>query len=156
MQLSRPPSPEEYEAAAATIEQWLDGELDGNPAVAAAQRDPDPDARRWMVRLNGEEKEVFTVWLDLRQRSLHAETQLVPAPLEPPEALWEYLLRSVDRLRSVALSIGAEEAVYARMELPIEFIDAAQLDRVLGSLHQSTEQLFVPAMRLGFGDRFKR
>ena len=156
MQLDRPPSGADHEAATALVDRWLAAEVEGNPAVTAAQRDPDPDTTRWMVRLSGESKATFTVWFDLRQRALHAETQLIPAPLEPPAAVYEYLLRSVERLRGVALSIGAEDGVYARMDLPLGLIDEPQLDRMLGSLHEATEQLFVPAMRLAFGDRFER
>ena len=107
-----------------------------------------------MVRLNGEEKEVFTVWFELRQRSLRAETYLMPAPLESHAEVYEYLLRTAEGLRGVTLSIGAEDALYAHTEFPIEFLDDRQLDRMLGSLHEVTERVFVPAMRLAFGDRF--
>ncbi len=124
--------------------------------MVAVQADPDPDVRRWMVRIEGDDKPVFTVWFDLRQRSLHAETHLLPAPMEPPAPLYEYLLRANERLRGVWVSIGAEDAVYLRGELPLDWLDDDQLDRVLGTLVEATERLFVASMRLAFGDRFTR
>lgn len=148
-----PPTPEEIDAARATVERWLAAEVEGNPAVAHAAVDPESD-RRWMVRLLGEEKQHFTVWFELRQRSLRAETYLIPAPLEDPAGVYEYLLRTADGLRGVTLSIGVEDALFAHSEIPIEFLDDRQLDRMLGSLHEVTERVFVPAMRLAFGDRF--
>ena len=63
-----------------------------------------------MVRLAGDDKANFTVWFDLRQRTLHAETQLLPAPEENPGPLYEYLLRANEALRGVAVSIGPEDA----------------------------------------------
>mgnify|MGYP001819217364 CR=1 FL=1 len=148
-----PPTPEEIEAARALVDRWLAGEVEGNPAVGAAGRDIESD-RRWMVRLLGEQKEVFTVWFELRQRSLRAETYLLPAPLEAHAEVYEYLLRTAEGLRQVTISIGAEDALYAHSEFPIEFLDERQLDRMLGSLHEVTERVFLPAMRLAFGDRF--
>ena len=38
--------------------------------------------RRWYVRLRGEQKDTFTVWFTLRQRTLHYETYVMPAPEE--------------------------------------------------------------------------
>ncbi|MGI9576998.1 MAG: hypothetical protein ACR2OH_02225 [Microthrixaceae bacterium] len=148
-----PPTPDEIEAARSTVDSWLAAEVEGNPAVAEAAPDPESD-RRWMVRLLGEEKEHFTVWFELRQRSLRAETYLMPAPMEDHAAVYEYLLRTAEVLRGVTISIGAEDALFAHCEFRIEFLDERQLDRMLGSLHEVTERVFVPAMRLGFGDRF--
>ncbi len=42
------------------------------------------------------------------------------------------------------------------MDLPVGTVDEAVLDRVLGSLYEATEAMFVPLMRLGFGERFAR
>ena len=139
----------------AVVDAWLAEQLADNPSVVAVQRDPDGDRGRWMVRLEGEDKASFTVWFDFRQRTLHAETHLIPAPLEPPGPLYEYLLRANSTLRGVGICIGAEDAAYVACELPLAWVDHAQLDRILGSLYEATERLYRPAMRLAFGDRFQ-
>ncbi len=71
-----------------------------------------PDDRghfHWLIRLKGEEKDVITLWLSLRQRSVHAETELMPAPEENREALLRYLMVKNAELRDLHFAIGPEE-----------------------------------------------
>ena len=80
--------------------------------VAAVERDAEPGERRWFVRLRGEEKDVFTVWFHLRQRTLHFETYVMPAPEENAEQFYEHLLRRNLKLNGMAFAIGDEDAVF--------------------------------------------
>ncbi|MDZ7674477.1 MAG: YbjN domain-containing protein [Acidimicrobiales bacterium] len=148
-------SPEELVALAATIESWLDDQLAENPIVAAVDRDEDPDILRWFVRVNGEEKDVFSVWLHLRQRTLHYETYVMPAPEENQEEFYAYLLRRNSDLMGAAFSIGAEEAIFLAGALPNHAIDPDELDRILGSVYVWVERFFRPALRIGFASRFR-
>ncbi len=152
---TEPVGPEDLLRITAVLEAWLAEQLEANPSVVAAERDPTPDHPRWMVRVVGEDKASFTIWFELRQRTMRAETHLLPAPLEPPGELYEYLLRANARLRGVSLCIGAEDAVFLTTELPLAWVDGDQLDRILGSLYEGTERLYRPAMRLALGDRFR-
>ena len=68
MDRRRPPELDELEGR---IDGWLAEQLADNPVVAAVDRD-EADERRWFVRLRGEEKDTFTVWFTLRQRTLHS------------------------------------------------------------------------------------
>lgn len=158
MTIDVPPSAEELAQAEAMIESWLEGELSGNPVVAAAERgviEPgDPAKARWYVRLTGEEKPVFSVWFSLRQRTLHFETYVMPAPEVNAAELYEHLLRRNQKLHGLAFSIGVEDAVFLAGEVDVRSIDAAMLDRILGSVYAATELCFRPAMRLGFAGKF--
>ena len=147
-------SPEELDALAATIEDWLEVQRTENPVVAAVEQDPDPDVRRWFVRVNGEEKDVFSIWFELRQRTLHYETYVMPAPEENQERFYEHLLRRNTGLMGAAFCIGEEDAVFLAGALPNHAIDHDELDRILGSLYAWTEQYFRPALRIGFASRF--
>ncbi len=147
-------SPEELEAIVATIEEWLAEQLAENPVVVATERDPDPDVQRWFVRVTGEEKDVFSIWLQLRQRTLHYETYVMPAPEENPEAFYAYLLRRNTDLMGAAFGIGDEEAIFLAGSLPNDAVDAGELDRILGSLYVWVERFFRPALRIGFASRF--
>jgi hypothetical protein len=149
-----PASPEELERLDALIVDWLERQLLDNPLVQAVERDVESGERRWLVRVEGEEKPVFTVWFHLRQRTLHVETYVLPAPLENHAAVYEYVLRRNLRLNGVAFAIGLEDAVYLVGQLPVAWITEAELDRLLGTVYAATEQSFRPAMRLAFGDRF--
>jgi hypothetical protein len=146
-------TPEELERFAALIDEWASGESEINPVVAAI--DFDAELRRWYVRLKGDEKSFTTVWLTLRQRTLHYETYFMPAPEENVEALYEYLLRANMRLFGMRFAIGLEDAVYLVGQMPLSALDADELDRIVGSSYAYSEQYFRPAMSIGFATRFR-
>ncbi len=108
---------------------------------------------RWYVRMAGEEKDVITVWLTLGQRTLRYETYVLPAPEENIAEFNEQLLRRNDALVGAHFSIGAEDAVYLRGELVDSAVDAAEVDRILGTLYATVEQVFRPLLRIGFASR---
>ena len=155
-----PASPEELAALGARIDAWAERERAENPALAAVDFDrAAPDGaggtvRRWYVRLRGEEKLVITVWLTLRERSLHYETYFMPAPEENSAACYEYLLRLNCRLVAMRFAIGLEDAVYLVGQVPVSAVDDAELDRIVGSAYAYSEQFFRPAMRIGYASRF--
>lgn len=146
--------PTELAALATTIEDWLEVQGEQNPIVAAVERDEDHSIHRWFVRVNGEEKDVFSIWFELRQRTLHYETYVMPAPEENHAQFYEHLLRRNTKLMGAAFCIGEEEAVFLAGALPNHAVDHDELDRILGSLYAWTEQFFRPALRIGFASRF--
>lgn len=147
-------SPEELADLAARIEAWLEIQLEENPVVAAVVPDEDPDTLRWFVRVTGEEKDVFSIWFHLRQRTLHYETYVMPAPEENVEQFYAYLLRRNTDLMGAAFGIGEEEAIFLAGALPISAVDDDELDRILGSVYVWVERFFKPALRIGFASRF--
>jgi hypothetical protein len=136
------------------IEAWAKHSLATNPLLAAVDHDPEID--RWYVRMRGEEKMVTTIWLTLRQRTLHFETYFMPAPEEQPEVLYEYLLRTNGRLFAWRFSIGLEDAVYLVGQLPVSSIDEDELDRIIGSGYAYSEDYFRAAMSIGYASKFRR
>jgi hypothetical protein len=146
-------TPEQLTTVGALIDRWLDDQLAENPAVAAVDREP--AARRWYVRMTGEEKAVFTLWLTLRQRTLQFETYVMPAPEENHAALYEHLLRRNRGFNGMAFCIGDEEAVFLIGQLPVGAVDEGELDRILGETYEYVERCFRPAMRIGYASKFK-
>jgi hypothetical protein len=149
-----PSSVAELEALDARISAWLERQREENPIVAAVDRDLESGERRWFVRVRGEEKDVFSIWFHLRQRTLHYETYVMPAPEENHAAFYEHLLRRNLKLYGAAFAIGEEEAVFLVGQLANAAVDEDELDRVLGSLYAWVEQFFRPALRIGFASRF--
>jgi len=137
------------------IDGWLARAAAENPVISAVDRDIEVP-RRWYVRMLGEEKSVTTVWLTLGQRTIRYETYVLPAPDENQAAFYEHLLRRNDRLVGAHFSVGAEDAVYLRGELPVAALDEAELDRALGTLYATVEQCFRPALAIGFASRLTR
>jgi hypothetical protein len=146
-------TPEELAGFAELIDRWTAEEREVNPVVAAV--DFEPELRRWYVRLRGEDKAFTTVWLTLRQRTLHYETYFMPAPEENIEALYEYLLRANMRLFAMRFAVGPEDAIYLTGQMPLSAVDAEELDRIVGSTYAYAEQYFRPAMSIGYASRFR-
>ena len=147
-------TPAELDALEDRIDRWLEAELAGNPAVAAVDRG-EPGERRWYVRLSGEQKETFTIWYTLAQRTLHYETYVMPAPIENHAELYEHLLRRNRGLYGAAFTIGEEDGIFLAGQIGVHAVDEGELDRILGSLYQWVEQYFRPAMRIGYASVFR-
>jgi hypothetical protein len=136
------------------IDDWLASIAAGASLPVESIERADGDLRRWYVRLRGEDKDFTTVWLTLGQRTMRYETYVMPAPEENDAELYEHLLRRNERLVGAHFSIGIEDAVFLRGELPLGALDEAELDRVIGTLYATVEQVFQGLLRIGFASRF--
>jgi len=146
-----PSTPEELIAITELIDGWLDAQLAENPVVTAVEREA--AERRWFVRVTGEEKDVYSIWFQLGQRTLGYETYVMPAPEENPAEFYEHLLRRNKGFYGLAFEIGEEEAVFLAGQLANDAIDDDELDRVLGTVYAAVEQCFRSALRIGFASR---
>ena len=149
-----PASEADLDALEREMDRWLAAAAEASSAIDAIERGPQ-DERRWYVRVHGEEKEVWTIWFTLGQRTLHYETYLVPAPEEDRARFYEHLLRRNRRLTGLKLEIGPEDAVFLSGSTPVSQVTAAALDGILGSMYAATELIFRPAMRIGFASKFR-
>ena len=135
------------------ITGWLLDMKTRNETIAAVDRG-EIGERRWYVRMRGEEKEFTTVWITLGQRTLKYETYVMPAPEENAEQLYEHLLRRNESLVGAHFSIGIEDALFLRGEMPLRMVDEEELDRVIGTLYATVERVFPVIIRIGFASRF--
>lgn len=149
-----PASPEELEAKHTFIDSWLQSAEADNPVIDAVERGP-ADERRWYVRIHGEEKDVWTIWFTLGQRTLRYETYLTPPPEENHADFYEHLLRRNHRLVGLKLEIGVEDAVFLSGAMSVAQVTAEALDHVLGSMYAAVELIFRPAMRIGYASKFR-
>ena len=136
-----------------SIDDWFEHQLASNSAIVAIDHG-EGDEIRWFVRMHGEEKEFTTLWFTLGQRTLRYETYVMPAPEENVEQLFDVLLRRNDQLVGVHFSIGAEDAVFLRGEMPNHALNEAELDRIVGTMFSTVERLFPSLVRIGFASRF--
>ena len=150
-------SPADVADLVAVIDAALERFHEEHQIVLAVDRGTADDTRfgepRWYVRMAGEEKDVITVWLTLGQRTLRYETYVMPAPEENVAEFNEQLLRRNDSMVGAHFSIGAEDAVYLRGELVDAAVRADEVDRILGTLYSTVEQVFRPLLRIGFASR---
>jgi hypothetical protein len=135
------------------IDEWLAVMRRHNETIVAIDRG-EVDEYRWYLRMRGVEKEFTTIWLTLGQRTLRYETYVMPAPEENASLLYESLLRRNEKLVGAHFSIGIEDAVFLRGELPLSALTEPELDRVVGTLYQTVEHVFQGLLRIGFASRF--
>ncbi len=147
------------DALEARLDAWFRREADANPMVDAVERG-ERGERRWYVRVLGEEKDTFTLWFTLGQRTLRYETYVMPAPEENEADFYRHLLVRNLGLRGWSFAIGEESAVFLTGALGVEALadDNAlgiELDRIVGSGWAYVEQCFRPALRIGFASKFQ-
>tara|TARA_Y100001960_G_C14702785_1_gene842634 strand:+ start:538 stop:1017 length:480 start_codon:yes stop_codon:yes gene_type:complete len=150
--------PGELRIVATVVDSWLRRELAENPVLAAVERESEPGSSecRWFIRIVGEEKDVSTIRLTLRQRMLHYETYVMPAPEENQVRFYEHLLRRNRDLVGAAFCVGEEDAVFLVGAVPVATVEDAELDRIVGTIWTAIERCFRPAMRIGFPSRISR
>lgn len=148
-----PPSAAQRNDALETVTSWL-AALEQNPVVAAVVEDVESDVDRWFVRVNGEAKDVYSVWFEVGQRTLRYESYVLPAPEENHATFYEQLLRRNNQLRELAFTIGEEDAIFLKGRVDLRHLDGETLDRILGSIYVAVEQCFQAALRIGFASRF--
>ena len=109
-----PLTADEQARLASVIDAWLDRQAADNPVLADVFPDPDvgPNEHRWHVRVLGEEKDTFTLRFTLRQRMLHYETYVMPAPEENDGAFFAHLLRRNRQLVGASFCVGEEDAIF--------------------------------------------
>lgn len=144
---------EQLAALEREIDGWLAELRTEYDHIAAVDRD-EGDVIRWYVRMLGEEKDYTTVWLTLGQRTLRWETYVMPAPEENEQALYENLLRRNEKLTGVHFSIGGEDAVFLRGEMPTPLVQKDDIDRILGTVYATVEQCFRSLLAIGFASKF--
>jgi hypothetical protein len=145
--------PERVAAVSDLIEEWIRRQEETNPVVTGVERVP--DERRWLVRLRGEDKAIITLWLTIGERTLQYETYFIPAPEENIAECYEYLLRLNTRLYGMRFGIGDEDAVYLSGRTRLGAVDETELDHIIGTAYEYTEQHFRSALSIGFASRLR-
>ena len=128
-------------------------------ALLGIEHQPLPDDRghfHWLIRLRGDEKDVITLWLSLRQRTVHVETEVTPAPEENRETLYHYLLAKNAELRELHLAIGPEDGIYLMSQIPIGEVTIERLDEVVGATLTYVEEIYPTVMAMGLSSLYRR
>ena len=146
----------ELESLEKEIERWLDLSLKENPLFGGFERDSDEPVgeSRWFIRVLGEEKDTFTLRFMLRQRMLHYETYVMPAPDENKELFFENLLIRNRKIVGATFCLGEEDAVFLIGAIPASTVEPTELDRILGTLWTAVEQNFKSLLKIGFASKF--
>jgi hypothetical protein len=141
-----------------TLREWA-ALWNASSFVGHIEHQPLPDDKghfHWLVRLKGDEKDVITLWLSLRQRTVFAETELMPAPEEQREELYKYLLVKNHELRELHLAIGPEEGIYLVTQIPIQELTIERLDELVGATVHYVDEMYPTGMTMGLPSMYRR
>lgn len=152
---------EQLAELAERVDAWISRERspEGTFGLVGAERQEVLDgtaSHRWYLRFRGDEKDFITVWLTLRQRTLHHEAQFMPAPEEHPAEVLQYLMRRNAELYGMAFCLGPEDAVYLVGRVPAALVDDDELDRIAGSSIVYVDDHYPTAMALGHPAVYRR
>jgi Putative bacterial sensory transduction regulator len=142
----------------ATLREWS-VQWHASSFVGEIEHQELPDDRghfHWLIRLKGEERDVITLWLSLRQRTVFVETEVMPAPEERKEELYKYLLVKNHELRELHLALGPEDGIYLVAQIPVNELTSERLDEVVGATLTYVDEIFPTAMTMGYGSVYRR
>ena len=122
-------------------------------SLLGVEHQSSPDDRghyHWLVRLRGEERDVVTVWLALRQRSVHVECEITPAPEQNVEGIYRYVLAKNAEMRELHVALGPEAGLYLVTHVPINEFTSERLDELMGAALLTVDELYPTIMMSGF------
>ena len=149
----------ERDHVVALVDAWAARELAAEGALVAVERQDVTDrtaSHRWLLRFRGEEKDFITLWLTFHQRTLHFETQFMPAPEANELEVLTYLMRRNAHLIQMAFAFGPEDAIYLVGRVPASLVDDDELDRIAGCSIMYVDDHFPTAMTLAFPGQYRR
>jgi Putative bacterial sensory transduction regulator len=111
---------------------------------------------RWVLRFRGTEKDVIAIWLTLGQRTVLAETEVMPAPDADAAAIHELVLTRNASLFGLSYAIGQEHGIYLVARMPAAAVDVEELDRLCGAMVSEVDEVYPTVMTLGFPAHYRR
>jgi len=150
---------DERDLVVGVVNGWADHQLALGEALVGVEKIEVTDgtaSHRWLLRFKGEEKEFITLWLTFHQRTLHFETQFMPAPEENVAEVLTYLMRRNAHLLQMAFAFGPENAIYLVGRVPAYLVDEEELDRIAGCSILYVDDHFPTAMSLAFPNQYRR
>jgi hypothetical protein len=141
-----------------TLGTWAES-WRANATLLAIEHQPSPDDRghyHWLIRLRGEEKDSITLWLSLRQRTVHAETEVTPAPEQNLEEVYRFVLVKNADMRELHLAIGPEDGIYLVTQIPILEVTLDRLDELVGATLAYVDEIFPTVMSMGLPGLYRR
>jgi hypothetical protein len=111
--------------------------------------------REFLVPLRGEHKLVTNALLAVGDSSLLVEAFFMRGPDENHDGVYRLLLQRNLRTFGVHFAIDTMGDVYLTGRVPLEAITPAEIDRLLGSVLTHADEMFDPAVALGFAESIR-
>lgn len=115
-----------------------------------------PTDTDWVLLLRGEKKHTITVILALRERTLALESFFMRHPVENHDEIYAMLLRANMRTYGVRFALDDLDDIFIVGRLPLEAVTEVELDRLLGAILTTADEMFMPAIEVGFASYLAR
>lgn len=110
----------------------------------------------FLVVLPGTRKLKTNCNLFVEDDTLRIEAFVVRCPEQDAERLWRLLLRRNAEMYAVSFAIDDNGDVYLVGRIPLAGVDAAEVDRLLGSVLTYADDIFNTALEIGFAQSIRR
>jgi hypothetical protein len=130
----------------ATIESFLKEE----------KIDFEKNGNTFLVTLPGEKKLQTHCALVVGSHSLSINAFIIRKPDENEAAVHHWCMTKNASMYGIAFAINELGDIYLVGRLPLEAVNAQELDRILGSVLQYSDSSFNPLLELGFADAIRR
>jgi len=131
----------------AQLPGWLE---DAGVAADVAGED------RWMTMLAGEWKRTIQVLLHVDERHLRVRSMLCPAVEEQHAEVYGLLLHRNERSAALRFALDGVGDVVLLGQVPLQAVDAARLDELLGEVLVTMDETFNPVLAKGFAAYIER
>lgn len=115
-----------------------------------------PSGSGWVLQLKGEKKHSITVILALRERTLALESFFMRRPAENHAEVYGMFLRANMRTYGIRFALDDMGDVFIVTRLPLQAITEDELDRLLGAVLTTSDEMFMPAIEVGFASYLAR
>jgi hypothetical protein len=105
---------------------------------------------RWMTMLSGEWKRTIPLLLHVDEHSLKLTSLFAGVPDEGHEEVYRILLQRNQRPQPVHFALDDEGDLIITGMLPLEAVDSARIDDVLGAVLTLADETFNQVLRTGF------
>lgn len=127
-------------ARTALLDTLMDADLDITPV----------GEDKWMTMLAGEWKRTIPLLLHLDERSLKVTSLLAGVPDEGHAEVYRILLHRNERPLPVHFAMDDEGDLLLVGAVPIEVVDRARVDELLGMVLTQSDETFNQVLRAGF------
>ena len=133
-------------SVAATVEKFLTDQ----------KVDFEKNGKVFLVTLPGEKKLQTHCALVIGDHSLSINAFVIRKPDENEAAVHHWCMSKNASMYGLAYAINELGDIYLVGRLPIDAVNAQELDRVLGSVMQYSDSAFNPLLELGFANAIRR
>jgi hypothetical protein len=118
--------------------------------------DFEQDGKSFLITLKGEKKLQTHCALIVGDHSLSINAFVIRKPDENEDQVHHWCMSKNASMYGLAFAINPLGDIYLVGRLPLDAVNAKELDRILGSVLQYSDSSFNPLLEIGFADAIRR